>query len=306
MSSTDDTTETVNSATATDNSTETLKAISASQAIIEFELDGTIITANDNFLNALGYTLSEVKGKHHSMFAEPEFAKSPEYQQFWDQLRQGQFQAGEFRRLHKNGSDVWIQAAYNPVSGNNGRVYKVVKNAVDITARKVAALDNEAESKRLVEMLNGIGASQAMIEFELDGTILTANENFLGALGYTLDEVKGKHHSIFVEPELAKSSEYRQFWDELRQGQFQSGEFKRIHKSGDEIWIQASYNPVMGKDGHTYKVVKNAVDITAKKIEALKNESDAFRVMQMLDNMPINVMMCDAKNLEINYIETSA
>ena len=251
-----------------------LEGIGASQAMIEFELDGTIITANKNFLAALGYELSEIKGKHHSMFVEAAYKQSPEYRQFWEALRNGEFQAGEFMRLHKSGREVWIQAAYNPVLDADGKPYKVVKNAVDITEKKLAALKNEAETAGLMAILEGIGASQAMIEFELDGTIITANKNFLAALGYELSEIKGKHHSMFVEAAYKQSPEYRQFWEALRNGEFQAGEFMRLHKSGREVWIQAAYNPVLDADGKPYKVVKNAVDITEKKLAALKLADD--------------------------------
>ncbi|RVU36782.1 methyl-accepting chemotaxis protein [Hwanghaeella grinnelliae] len=232
-----------------------LDAIGASQGLIHFELDGTIITANENFLKAVGYELSEVRGKNHSIFADPEFAKSPEYRQFWDNLKAGKFQAGEFPRLNKQGETVWLQAAYNPVLDRSGKVVKVVKNAIDITEQKIAALDNMAT-------LEGIGTSQGLIEFELDGTIRTANRNFLNVVGYTLSEVEGQHHSMFASPEYAKSPEYAAFWENLRAGKFQSGKFPRLNKQGKTVWIQAAYNPVLGLDGKPYKVVKNAVDIT--------------------------------------------
>ena len=236
----------------------TLDGIGASQAMIEFNPDGTIIKANDNFLNALGYGLGEVQGQHHRMFCDKRYGNSAEYEQFWEQLRQGQFQAGEFMRLTKDGREIWIQAAYNPVVDRDGKVVKVVKNAVDITERKLESLD-------LMATLEGIGTSQAMIEFQPDGTITTANENFLGAVGYGLSEIKGQHHRIFCDPGYASSKDYEQFWQTLRTGQFKAGEFKRFTKNGDEIWIQAAYNPVMDREGKVVKVVKNAVDITPQK-----------------------------------------
>lgn len=233
-----------------------LDAIGASQGLIQFELDGTIITANDNFLKVVGYELSEIRGKHHSIFADPEYAKSAEYRQFWDNLRTGKFQAGEFQRVNKKGEVIWIQAAYNPVLDGNGKVIKIVKNAIDITEKKLVALDNLAT-------LDGIGTSQGIIEFDLDGTIRNANRNFLNVVGYDLSEVQGRHHSMFASPEYAKSPEYKTFWDNLRAGKFQAGKFARLNKHGKTVWIQAAYNPVLGHDGKPYKVVKNAVDITA-------------------------------------------
>ena len=260
----------------------TLDGIGASQAMIEFEMDGTIITGNPNFCAALGYELSEIQGQHHSIFADEKYKESAEYAQFWDDLRAGKFQAGEFMRITKSGDEIWIQAAYNPVLDDNGKPFKVVKNAVDITAAKTEQLEAAAETAGLVATLDGIGASQAMIEFEMDGTIITANENFCGALGYELSEIQGKHHSIFAEEEFGKSAEYAQFWTDLRAGKFQAGEFMRIHKDGSEISIQAAYNPVLDADGKPYKVVKNAVDITAAKKEQLETAAETERLVATL------------------------
>src|ERR1700753_2318426 len=182
-----------------------LTALRKSQAIIEFKLDGTIITANKNFLDAMGYQLSEVQGHHHSMFVEPAYKESAEYREFWAKLARGEYQAAQYKRLGKGGREVWIEASYNPLLDGSGKPYKVVKYATDVTKQKTAFAD-------LSGKVEAIARSQSIIEFELDGTIITANENFLHAMGYTLDEVKGKHHSMFVEPEYRNTSEYRQFW----------------------------------------------------------------------------------------------
>src|SRR5271165_2192577 len=176
-------------------------AISKSQAVIQFQMDGTIITANANFLNALGYTLDEIQGKHHSMFVEESFRQSPEYREFWAKLNRGDFEAAEFKRIGKGGKEVWIQASYNPIMDSNGKPFKVVKYATDITQQKLTNADYAGQ-------LAAISKAQAVIEFNMDGTIITANDNFLKALGYTLDEVKGKHHSMFVEPGYRDSTEY--------------------------------------------------------------------------------------------------
>ncbi|MFQ5619688.1 MAG: PAS domain-containing protein, partial [Rhodospirillales bacterium] len=280
----------------------TLRGIGASQAMIEFEMDGTIITANENFLTAMGYQLSEIEGEHHSLFVESEFKKSPAYGEFWDNLRSGKFQTGEFMRVRKDGGEVWLQAAYNPVLGPDGKPYKVVKTAVDITGKKVESLEKEAENERLVATLQGIGASQAMIEFEMDGTIITANENFLTAMGYQLSEIEGEHHSLFVESEFKKSPAYGEFWDNLRSGKFQTGEFMRVRKDGGEVWLQAAYNPVLGADGKPCKVVKTAVDITGKKVEQLKVDAEAARLLQMIETMPMNVMLLNPSDYTITYV----
>ena len=232
-----------------------LDAFSRSQALIEFKPDGTILTANDNFLNALGYTLSEVQGQHHRMFVDAEYAKSAAYKQFWDDLAHGKFQADEFKRIGKAGNEVWIQASYNPVINKAGKVIKVVKIATDVTAEKLRQADFEGQ-------VNAINKSQAVIHFDLGGTILDANDNFLTTLGYRLEEIKGQHHSMFVDVSYRASDAYRQFWKNLAAGEFQADEFKRIGKNGKEVWIQASYNPIFDASGRPFKVVKFATDIT--------------------------------------------
>jgi methyl-accepting chemotaxis protein len=232
-----------------------LDALGKSQAVIEFELDGTIITANEIFLSAVGYAQHEIVGKHHSMFVDPDDADSPEYAEFWDKLRRGEYQAAQYKRLAKGGREFWIEASYNPICRTNGKPYKVVKFATDVTRTKTEYAD-------LLGKINAISKSQAVIEFKLDGTILTANENFLNAVGYTLAEIEGRHHSMFVEPAYKASREYEAFWHNLRCGKFQAGQYKRFGKGQREIWIEASYNPILDLNGEPYKVVKFATDIT--------------------------------------------
>jgi methyl-accepting chemotaxis protein len=234
-----------------------LIALDRSQAIIEFDLDGKILTANQNFLDTLGYTLPEISGLHHSIFVDPVYGASAAYTQFWDKLRRGTYQAAQFKRIAKGGREVWIQASYNPILGRNGKPTKVVKFATDITAQKVEYAD-------LVGQIAAISRAQAVIEFDLDGTILVANQNFLDTLGYTLAEIKGQHHKMFVEPAYAASAAYRGFWDELRDGNFKSAQFKRIGKGGRAVWIEASYNPILDLNGKPVKIVKFATDITAQ------------------------------------------
>jgi methyl-accepting chemotaxis protein len=235
-----------------------LAALDKSQAIIEFTMDGTIIAANANFLNAMGYTLDEIKGKHHSMFVDPAYKTSEEYRAFWERLNRGEFQAAQYKRFGKGGKEVWIEASYNPLLNRRGKPFKVVKYATDVSKQK-------AEYADLTGKVQAIGRSQAMIEFNLDGTIITANENFLKTLGYSLDEIKGKHHSLFVEPAYKESAEYRQFWEALRRGEYQAAQYMRIGKGGKKVWIEASYNPVMDLNGRPWKVVKFATDITKRK-----------------------------------------
>ncbi len=210
-------------------------ALNRVQAIIEFELDGTIIQANENFLEALGYSLEEIQGQHHRMFCDSEFVNSIEYKQLWNTLRAGNFFAGEFKRFTKDGREIWINASYNPIFDGDGNPVKVVKFATDVTEAKVKNSDNENQ-------LKAMDRSQAVIEFTPDGTILGANANFLAVTGYSLDEIQGKHHQIFCEPEYASSVEYKQFWQKLSSGVFDSGEYKRIGKGGKEVWI--SFLPI--------------------------------------------------------------
>ncbi|HTF76883.1 MAG TPA: PAS domain-containing methyl-accepting chemotaxis protein [Bradyrhizobium sp.] len=236
-----------------------VEAISKSQAVIEFNLDGTIVTANENFLKTLGYSLSEIQGKHHSMFVEPAMRDSAAYREFWASLNRGQYQAGEYKRIGKGGKEVWIQASYNPVLDRNGKVSKVIKFATDITAEKLAGMEDAG-------MIAAIGRAQAVIAFNLDGTIVTANENFLKTLGYSLGEIQGKHHSMFVEPATRDSAAYREFWASLNRGEYQAAEYKRIGKGGKEVWILASYNPILDEKGKPFKVVKFATDVTQQKL----------------------------------------
>lgn len=232
-----------------------LAALDRSQAIIEFDLNGRILDANDIFLHSLGYAREEVVGQHHRMFCDPSFARSPEYAAFWERLARGEFNSGEFRRISKQGKDVWILASYNPIFDADGKPYKVVKLASDVTQQKLQTAETRGK-------LDAIGRSQAVIEFDLRGNVLAANSNFLRTLGYTEDEVVGQHHSMFCSPEQVKSPEYRHFWANLGQGLFQSGRFSRRAKHGAEVWILATYNPILDVDGKPYKVVKFAMDIT--------------------------------------------
>ncbi|MBB4953293.1 methyl-accepting chemotaxis protein [Agrobacterium vitis] len=247
-----------------------VNALRRSQAVIEFNLDGTILDANDNFCQALGYSLAEIKGKHHRMFVDPDEAAKPEYRQFWDNLRAGKFDRRQYLRIAKGGREVWIEASYNPVFKGDKPV-KVVKYATDITAAKIQALEDEAK-------LKAISASQAVIEFKPDGTIITANENFCNGLGYSLSEIVGRHHSMFCDKAYAQSADYARFWADLASGRSSSNEFRRIGKRGNDVWIQASYNPVFDSHGKVYKVVKFATDVSAR-MNAISAVADALKAL---------------------------
>jgi methyl-accepting chemotaxis protein len=232
-----------------------IDAIGKAQAVIEFSMDGKVLTANDHFLNALGYTLAEIQGQHHSLLVDPVYRSSVEYRLFWDKLGRGEYDAGQYKRIGKGGREVWIQASYNPIMDMNGKPFKVVKYATDITAARLQTADWSGQ-------LDAISKAQAVIEFSLDGKILTANDNFLNTLGYTLSEIQGHHHSMFVDAADRARPAYREFWERLGRGAFEAGQFKRIGKGGQEVWIQASYNPIMDLNGKPFKVVKYATDVT--------------------------------------------
>ena len=235
-----------------------LDAINKAQAVIEFALDGTVQGANQNFLTTLGYELADIKGRHHSLFVDPAEAQRPDYQAFWDKLRSGQYDAGVYKRIGKGGREVWIQASYNPILDSNGKAFRVVKFATDITAERMKMVDYEGQ-------LAAINKAQAVIEFGMDGVVKDANQNFLDVLGYTLSEVRGQHHSMFIDPQDRQSPEYRAFWEKLGRGEYDAGQYKRVGKGGRECWIQASYNPIMDLNGRPYKVIKYATDITAQR-----------------------------------------
>jgi len=234
-----------------------LAAIHKSQAVIEFDLQGHVLAANQNFLDTMGYEAHEVIGQHHRMFVDSQVSESPEYAQFWQRLGSGIHDAGRYRRIARDGRDVWLQASYNPIFDRHGRPFKVVKYATDITEQQRRNADAEGQ-------LAAISKVQAIIEFDLDGNILHANRLFLQAMGYTLDEVVGRHHSMFVQPHERQSAEYAQFWRKLGSGQHDAGQYLRIGKHGRQVWIEASYNPILDADGRPFKVVKYARDITRR------------------------------------------
>ena len=234
-----------------------LKGLEVSFAVIEFTPTGEILRANQGFCDAVGYSPSELVGKHHRMFVSAQFAASPDYAAFWRSLLSGQFVSGEFKRTRKDGSPLWIRASYTPVVDRKGRVLKVVKLALDITQETVRAAENTS-------FIQAIHRSQAVIQFSLDGVILDANDNFLGAVGYGRNEIIGRHHSLFVKPDYAQSADYAAFWVRLRRGEFFSDEFERVGKGGRTVWLQAQYNPLFDADGKIVSVIKIASDLTER------------------------------------------
>ncbi len=272
-----------------------IAALDRVQAVIEFEMDGTIVTANENFLAVMGYSLDEIKGRHHSMFAEPDYASSRQYKDFWARLNGGQPDSGEYLRYGKGGKEVWIQASYNPLLDEQGKPVRVVKFATDITTQVRDRLDAKGN-------LSAINRVQAAIEFKLDGTIVAANELFLQTMGYELSEIVGKHHSMFADPAFAKSQEYADFWRRLNTGKPDSGEYLRFGKGGKEVWIQASYNPILDGRGRPTKVVKYATDITAQ----VRVRREAQRLQAIVENSPKPCMLLDLKDFTITYANPAA
>ena len=232
-----------------------IAAINRAQAAIEFKLDGTILAVNDNFATVTGYERGEVVGKHDSMLVEPAYAAGAEYRGFWDKLKRGEPVVGNFKRLAKGGREVWMQASYNPIADVKGNVFKVVMYASDMTEQTARNADYQGQ-------LEAIGRTQAIIEFDLDGTVREANDNFSSVMGYGRSEVVGRHDSTFVDSATANSAEYRALWAKLGRGESENGNFKRVAKGGREVWLQASFNPIRDTNGKPFKVVMYAADAT--------------------------------------------
>jgi methyl-accepting chemotaxis protein len=253
-----------------------IKALHKAQAIIEFSVDGTILDANDNFLQTMGYERNEVVGQHHRMFVDPIEREGDEYKIFWEQLGSGQHFTGQYKRIAKGEREVWIQGSYSPLLDRRGRPYKVVKHAIDVTAQRLQAADMEGR-------LSAISRAQAVISFDLNGIILDANENFLTTLGYEREEVIGQHHRMFVDKVTRESDEYRESWARLRRGEYIAGLFSRVRKNGSEAWIQASYNPIFDMSGRPFKIVKYATDVT-EQTRAVKTLQHSLR--QLSETVP--------------------
>jgi methyl-accepting chemotaxis protein len=232
-----------------------VEAINKSQAVAHFAMDGTFLDVNDVFLKLFGYEQAEVLGQNHRMFVDPNVAEGEDYTAFWQKLRTGEYRQGEFKRVAKGQREVWIQASYNPILDMDGRPFKVVKFASDVTEAKMRAADHGSQ-------FEAINRSQAVIQFDLDGHVLDANEHFCNAMGYRLSEIRGRHHRMFVDPAYAAGKAYDEFWQRLRRGEFFSAIFERVGRNGRRVSIQASYNPILDLNGRPFKVVKYATDVS--------------------------------------------
>ncbi|RXZ43809.1 methyl-accepting chemotaxis protein [Crenobacter cavernae] len=254
-----------------------LAAINRSMATIEFKPDGTIIDANENFLATVGYQRADIVGQHHRIFCEERYARSPEYAEFWQRLNRGEFISGEFKRVGRDGRPIWLEASYNPVFDRDGRLLKVVKFAQDITRHTCEA--HEQENK-----IKAIGRSMAVIEFSPDGTILTANDNFLATVGYSLADIQGQHHRLFCDEAYTKSPEYAAFWQRLNRGEYMAGQFQRRGRGGAVLWLEASYNPIFDADGVVYKVIKFATDVTESVLNVNRDIEHATEAYQLSES----------------------
>ncbi|RBP75050.1 methyl-accepting chemotaxis sensory transducer with Pas/Pac sensor [Marinobacter nauticus] len=255
-------------------------AIRHAVATIEFTTDGLIVDVNDRFLEVVGYRRDEVVGKHHSLFCDREVANSAEYRKFWDSLRAGQAQTDTFLRRRKDGRQLWLEATYFPVHGDDGRVQRVMKIASDVTEKQEHLRDQQA-------VFESVDRSMAIIEFEPDGTIITANANFLAATGYRLSQVEGKHHRMFCDPGFYRDNP--DFWKQLASGQFRSGRFHRLRSDDSDLWLEASYNPIMDESGRVIKVIKFASDITERVEKALQTQ-DAAAVASSTATQTANII----------------
>ncbi len=266
-----------------------LEALDKAMAIIEFKLDGTIVTANRNFLNTVGYSLDEIRGRHHSMFVDAAYGASAEYRDFWAALNRGEHKLAEFKRYGKGGREIWLEASYNPIF-SAGKPISVIKFATDITHAKGECADMKSK-------IEAIGRAQAVIEFTLDGIILDANRNFTDTVGYSLGEIVGKHHRMFMDPAEAETAEYRDFWKNLHDGKFQAGLYKRVGKGGKTIWLEAAYNPILNADGVPYKVVKFATDITRRQQQNLAL-AEAARTFEAGIKSAVESVSCSATTMQ--------
>ncbi|WP_320451805.1 PAS domain S-box protein [Sphingomonas sp. CFBP8993] len=267
-----------------------ISAIRRSQAVIEFSLDGTILDANENFLSVMGYRLDEIVGRHHRMFLEPSEAASAKYGEFWHRLNRGEYFAAEFKRLAKGGREVWIHGAYNPIMDANGKPFKIIKFANDITESKLISADHAGQ-------IAAIGLTQAVISFTPDGHILSANAIFCDAVGYPLEEIVGRHHRMFVRPEERDDPAYTGFWKSLQAGTCMAGEFCRVTRDGKPLWLQASYTPILDPDGRPFKVVKYATDITERVRERRK-----FNLLSLVANNTDNSVVITDAQRRIIYV----
>jgi methyl-accepting chemotaxis protein len=272
-------------------------SLSQSLAIIEFSSDGIIQSANDNFLIVMGYQLKDIKGKHHRIFCDSVYSSSRDYADFWKRLAQGEHFGGTFQRIKANGEEIWLEASYNPIKDENGSLVGIVKIASDITER-VKQAQNDSE------VLAALYRSTAVIEFTPSGNVITANDNFIASTGYSLSDIEGKHHRMFCTRDYSASQEYKAFWRDLAKGDFKSGLCERVNPNGEELWLEATYNPVRNSNGDVIKIIKFASNVT----ERVKQEQQATEAVHSTSVQTEKVSEQAHKVLQdmINLIKSTA
>ncbi len=253
---------------------QTLASIKAGMAVIEFTPEGIITDASGPFCQTMGYSRDELIGGHHRMFCAPTFLEEHSYRQFWRDLAMGSRSTGRYLRLDKQGREVWLEATYLPVRSASGQVQGVMKIATDIT-------DKVIEEQAMKSELDAIERSNAVIQFDLSGHVLHANDNFYRTLGYRPEEVEGQHHRMFCPRDYVQSYDYQQFWERLGAGEYLSGTFERRDRGGNTIWLQATYNPLFDAAGRLYGVIKIASDVT-ERIERHRAESEAANMAMQI------------------------
>ncbi len=271
-----------------------LDAVRSSVAYIEFSPDGHVLDVNDRFLETVGRPRGEVVGAHHRLFCDDDYAESTAYRRFWDILRSGESHPGTFPRVTAGGDRLWLEATYFPVKSADGRVERVVKIASDVTERAEELREHEA-------MFKALDRSMAVISFTPDGTIIDANRNFLDTVGYSRDQVRGKHHRLFCDDAFYR--EHPDFWSELAGGAFRSGKFRRFRSNGQEVWLEATYNPIFDEHGRVEKVIKFATDIT-ESVLAAEQTRDASSVAYSTAQQTADIAARGADSLRTS-IETS-
>ncbi len=271
-----------------------MQAIYHSRPCVEFDIEGSVVRANDFFLGLTGYTIEEIRGKNHRIFVRESDRHLPENATLWPKFEAGVAHSGEFRRLGKDQREIWVACTYYPIPDIDGNIYRVMQFMTDITERKLR--DNDYAGQ-----IAAINRSQAVIEFQMDGTIVDANEKFLNSMGYTLDEIKGKHHSIFVDEDYRRRPEYNEFWARLTRGEYVTGESKRIGKGGKEVWLQTSYNPILDLNGKPFKVVEYATEAT----ERVKTAKAVERISESLASAS-EELAATSLRMSANAEETSA
>ncbi|WP_345817456.1 PAS domain-containing methyl-accepting chemotaxis protein (plasmid) [Paraburkholderia sp. PREW-6R] len=290
-------TDTTSGRTLADDHAGKVRAIERAQAVVEFDLRGHVLAANDRFLELMGYSKEDVQGQHHRMFCDPSYIATDDYRAFWEKLGKGEYDAGQYKRFAKHNREVWIQATYNPIYSSDGKLIKIVKFASDITEFKRGVAESNGR-------LAAIDRANAVIEFDLEGNVLAANQNFLDAMGYTLREIVGKHHRIFCEQEDVTTAAYRDFWARLSRGDYNAGRYVRVSKHGYRVWLQATYNPVFDESGRPYKIVKYASDITGQVERERRMQDNLIAMSEKIDELSQSIQGIAQSTREATNVAT--